>query len=448
MTDTRPGREALNPWVITSWRLQRSHVVRRRQDKTMRRLRQRWGVLLVVSLLLTVRTTAADDASVLPKGRWRVAAEARASLPITKQFTPSGGTEDLAVNFNNNLDRTTFPDLQAVETGFRLPAGSATFGRSVVDFTRHIQLYVGQAAYGLTDRLTVGLRVPYWTQDIQVKTALDTRTATVGFNPNVPGGVAPLRVPGTRLATTEDIQTFIQRLGFRRVQSWADASFGDIVGSLKYQYYRAESWRLAVSGTLRFPTGRWDDPNDLVDYPNGYGAWGLGLHLHHDYWWSLRGRPPGEGVQRLGDVLVSASARYETILPDTKAFRVCTINQPLCPHYDPHVHRDVGDLVEVEVAATVGLLPGLTLTPQYTYVHKFQDHFRGDLGFRYGELKAETDVDSHILDVRLAYNTAYLAVAKRFPLPVSVAVLYTDRLSSTNSRLQTRYLGVSLAGVF
>ena len=140
--------------------------------------------------------------------------------------------------------------------------------------------------------------------------------------------------------------------------------------------------------------------------------------------------------------------RYETILPDTKPFRVCNIHQPLCPHYDPDVHRDVGDLVEAEVAATVGLLPGLTLTPQYTYLHKFPDHFRGDRGFPYGDLTAETAVDSHLLDVRLAYTTAHLVAAKRFPVPVSVALLYTDRLASTNMRLKTRYLGAHVAIAF
>ena len=83
-----------------------------------------------------------------------MSAEARFSLPITKHFTPSGGTEDLAVDFNRELNSTVFPDLQRVEAAFRLPAGSATFGRSVVDFERHIQIYTVQAAYGLTDRLS------------------------------------------------------------------------------------------------------------------------------------------------------------------------------------------------------------------------------------------------------------------------------------------------------
>src|SRR6266446_4127538 len=173
---------------------------------------------------------------------FHVSADARFSLPITKRFTPSGGAEALATDFNRELNSTVFSDLRLVEAAFHLPAGSATFGRSVVDFERHIQIYTVQAAYGLTDRLSIGVRIPYWTQDIRVQAALDTRTATVGFNPAVPGGVAPLGVPGTRLPTTEDIQQILARQGFRRVQSWSDSSFGDSFGGLKYQYYRSEHW--------------------------------------------------------------------------------------------------------------------------------------------------------------------------------------------------------------
>jgi hypothetical protein len=94
----------------------------------------------------------------------------------------------------------------------------------------------------------------------------------------------------------------------------------------------------------------------------------------------------------------------------------------------------------------VGLLPGLTLTPMYTYTHKFQDQFRGDRGFNYRQLQAETDVDSHGLDVRLAYSTAALVAAQRFPVPLSVSLRYTERFASTNNRLYTRYLGLILAG--
>src|SRR5207253_9243077 len=103
-------------------------------------------LFLVVSLLYPVHTAVADDAMVLPHGVFRVSVDARFSLPITERFTPSGGTEALAADFNRDLNRNVFSDLRLVEAAFRLPAGSATFGRSMVEFERHIQIYLLQAA--------------------------------------------------------------------------------------------------------------------------------------------------------------------------------------------------------------------------------------------------------------------------------------------------------------
>jgi hypothetical protein len=114
----------------------------------------------------------------------------------------------------------------------------------------------------------------------------------------------------------------------------------------------------------------------------------------------------------------------------------------------PTSTRDVGDIVEAAIAGTVGLLPGLTLTPMYTYAHKFQDQFRGDHGFPYRQLKAETDTDAHSLAVRLASSTAALVAATRFPVPLSVPLRYTERLASTNNRLHIRSLGFILAGTW
>ena len=47
--------------------------------------------LLVLCLLCSGHVTLADDALVLPQGRWHLSAEARFSLPITRRFTPEEG---------------------------------------------------------------------------------------------------------------------------------------------------------------------------------------------------------------------------------------------------------------------------------------------------------------------------------------------------------------------
>jgi hypothetical protein len=381
---------------------------------------------VVVGILLPLHVTFADDATVLPKGVFRFAVDARFSLPIDERYDKDGDTEDLATDFNANLNSEIFPDLALVEGAFGMPAGSATFGESEVDFERHIQIYTFQLAYGLTDRLSVGVNVPYWHQDIDVDAELDNSTATVGINPAVPGGVAPIGFPGTRPPTTEDIQAFLKSEGFREVKDWSDDGFGDIHAGARYQYHQSEYWRLAVTGTVRFPTGEWDDPNNLVDNNTGYEAWGLGIKFHQDFVWQEPGPAKEIGLPTPGSFFINTTFGYETILPDDKPYRVCDVHTPICEDFDPNVDRDVGDIFDAEISGTFGVLfEGLTFTPIYWYSHKFKDDFDGDRGFDYDLLKDETDYDSHVVEVRLS-----------------------ERFAGNNNQFHSRYFGFILQAYF
>ena len=233
------------------------------------------------------------------------------------------------------------------------------------------------------------------------------------------------------------------------MEDWRDASFGDSFGGVKYQYYRSDHWRLAVTGSVRVPTGRWDDPNNLVDVSTGFDAWGLGIQFHQDWVWQPPGLARRLGVPTPGTFFLNTTVRYETILPDTKPFRVCNIHQPVCPDFDPQVSRDVGDSIEAEIAGTVGLLlPGLTLTPVYTYTHKFLDTFEGNVGFDYRQLQGETNSDLHVVEMRLGYSTALLYATQRFPFPLEVSLRYVDRVAGTNNRTQSRFLGLMIEAYF
>lgn len=406
-------------------------------------------VLIIFGVLPAVPVTFADDAAVLPKGVFHFSIDGLISLPITKRFTKDGDKEDLATDFNTNLNSSIFSGLSLVEAGFGMPPGSATFGRSVVNFKRYIQIYDFNAAYGLTDRLSVGVDVPYWNQKIDVKAKLDNRTATVGINPFVPGGVAPIGFPGTRPPTTEDIQNFLVSQGFRRVEDWSDNSLGDILAGARYQYYRSKNWRLAATGAIRFPTGKWDNPNNLVDNNTGYDAWGLRIRLQQDYVNQKSGAEDGSVVLTPGDFLISTMFGYDGIFPDRKPFRVCDIHQPVCPDFDKSVKRNTGDIFEAGLSGVVGLLiNGLTISAQYTYQYKTKDKFSGNLGFDYGVLAIESDYRSHVLQGKLSYSTVPLFLEKKFFLPLSASIQYWERIAGTNNQFNSRYIGFTLESYF
>ena len=405
--------------------------------------------LIIFGVVLPVPVTFADDAAVLPKGVFNFSVDGLISLPITKRFNKEGDKEPLATDFNANLNSSIFSDLSLVEMGFGLPPGSASFGRTEVKFTRHIQIYNFNLAYGLTDRLSVGVTVPYWNQKVDVEARLDNSTATVGVNPLVPGGVAPIGFAGTPAPTTEDIQNLLVSRGFRRVENWNGSAFGDVIAGAKYQYYRSKNWRLAATGGVRFPTGTWDDPNNLVDNNTGYDAWGLSFRLQQDYVNGKSGTEDGTVSLGPGDFLINTTLGYDVIFPDKKPFRVCNIHNPICADFDNSVKRDTGDTIEAGLSGVLGVLVrGLTVSAHYTYSYKMKDKYRGDLGFDYDALAIESDYRSHIVEGKLSYSTIPRYLEKQFPLPLSASVRYRERVAGTNNQFNSRYIGFTLEAFF
>jgi hypothetical protein len=391
----------------------------------------------------------ADDALVLPKGRWLLRLEGLFSLPITQRFNKNGDKEDLAKDFNTTIDRNVFPDIALVEAGFGLPPGSGSFGRSIVTFRRHINLITISPVYGLTDKLSVGANIPYAWQNNNVSARIDNSTATLGFNPAIPGGVAPIGFAGTPPPTTDDIQNIlVSQFGFKRLESWSHDGFGDIEVGGRYQYFKSEKWRLAFTGGVRFPTAEVDDPDNLADNTIGFGGeYALLLRLHQDF---IRQKPGIEselGIPEPGSFFLNTTFRYDYFIPDKELLRVCSVHTPICADKDD-VRRKTGDLVEAEIAGTFGIYKGLYLTPIYKYGHKFKDHYAGDKGLPYGDLAIETDYNEHIVKVGLTYSTFPLFLEKRFPVPFSTTVFYRDRVAGDNNLFKSRYIGFVLQFVF
>ncbi len=98
---------------------------------------------------------------------------------------------------------------------------------------------------------------------------------------------------------------------------------------------------------MRFPTGRADDADNLVDYPFGSGAYMLLFHLNNDFIISnLWKTPAAADATSLrpwtepGDLVLNGTFRYEVALPDTQTKRVPNnVNSPITTNKEV-VHRN------------------------------------------------------------------------------------------------------------
>ena len=394
----------------------------------------------------------ADDAEVLPKGVSRVKVDSNFYFPITERFGPDGHVEDVATDYNRNLNSFVFPDLNVVESFFDMRPGSASIGSSDVSFKYYFTIVNLSFDYGLTDRLTVGVFVPYWWVTNSVHARLDTSTATVGKNPNIPVMLVPFdKIPGTVPLTTNDVQDLlgkgldidgdgkidIKGLGYKRFETWSNSGLSDIEARFRYQYLKTENWRLAFTGGARFPTGEIDDPDLLQDYALGRGVYALLFRLNNDY----------TGIKNW---VFNATFRYDLLLPDKELLRVPDdVNVPITDEeHKERVKRNLGDIMEIELTGTYTLSELFNLSLLYKYGFKQKDKISGNKGFAYESLELETDWTEHVGKIELSYSTIPLYMAKKATVPLIASLSYRNRFAGSNNILKSQYIGLALQVFF
>ncbi len=403
--------------------------------------------LLLANLLivLSAGVALADSASVLPKGRSNVSLENLFYFPTESRWNPHGNEEKVADVFNERL-------LKGSDFGLTGAAGAATFGTSFLRFKYDFNILDFSTAYGVTDRLTLGIDIPYYWAQNRVKFFVSPQGASPPFAALTTEQIQQVLTTGLTVLGVP-----VPGFGFKRVQSFSADGLGDITAVGKYQYFKNEDWRLAVSGGVRFPTGRQDDPDNLADVAWSSGAYALLLRLHQDYvlsnLWNGRSRGATSDISQPGDLILDFTFRYDWVLPDQATLRIGS--SPIAPlSQRERVDRDLGDRFEIEFSGTYEVLRGLSLSALYKYGWKLEDQITGHKTFPTRVLEKDTDSTEQIFIVRGTYSLLPLYLEKKFPIPLNLTVSYRDRFAGSGPRnpaspsqfLKTRYIsfGVSV----
>lgn len=378
---------------------------------------KRIGTVSLFVLALSVGMSGisfADSAEVLPKGVSRVSLDTKFYLPIDQRFNPDGKAEDVAVDYNTGL--------RNLELAFGGPVGNSVVSIEY-DFTDYDMTFMR----GVTDSLTFGVYIPVTTQKTRVKVSIDPS--------------APLQL--------EDVQNFLgggldingdgtpdtPRLGYKRVENWSRTGISDIEGGVRYQYVKTDDWRLAFTGAVRFPTGKVDDPDNLVDVEFGTGAYALLFRFNQDY----------TGINKL---TLNGTLKYDVVLPDKQTKRVPVDVNDILTSNKEKVKRDLGDIFELEASGNYSISKVFSFNIIYNYKFNLKDQISGTQGFAYESLEEETNRTSHIIIGGFSYTTLPLFMEKKFPLPLTASISYRDRFAGSNNVLKAQYVDLGVQFFF
>ncbi|MGA1841441.1 MAG: transporter [bacterium] len=406
--------------------------------------------MVVVLILFSSNFCRADDAMVLPKGRWMIDEAFNYYPSWDKQFNDQGELESLANDYNQELDSRVFRDLEMFDPLLTVPA---SLGRSIVDFEKNASIFNILVSHAFSDKLTVGIKIPYWTYKNKVKASLDSSSANLAGNPilqdpnlvdprnaaivsNYPAFADPsvTFIPTDLLyavgysdneidqlkATSDDVINLLStEYGYERFETWSETGIGDIELGFKYKYFENEKWRLALQAGGSLPTGREDDPDNLVDFGFGSGAYGFVLGFQNDF----------IGIK---DFVLNGTVRYTNMLSNKETLRVP--DDPDYPITDnkERVDLDQGDILELEFSAGYKLSEGFGLDATYCGFFKEKDSAIGADGEHLPGLEGQTSQTGHTLLIGISYNNLDRFQKNLARVPFQVSLGHWHRFAGKN----------------
>ena len=430
-------------------------------------MKMNWSiVILLTSLSLLPINALAGDAGVLPKGNFAFNIDYTHYIPWDERYDKDGNTEDAAADFNAVLDSNVFPALRMFE-GY--VEGMPNIGKTVTTFDYKYERIDFALAYGITDKLSVGIKVPYIWYKNKVKAKVDTKDANLGKNNLYQLGVLPpeydslpllpLDTPGLPPGaitpiTTEDVQDIlgdgldingapaIPGYGFDRFETWDENGIGDIEAGMKYQYYQSDNWRLAGMGGILFPTGKGWDADNLQSQYLGGDSYALIFRSYNDY----------TGFKNFN---LNASVYYTWVLENKNAERRI-VDDPRSPltYLKDDVDIDPGDVLQFETSVSYQFdeespLSGFSLGLLYNYTKIYEDKVTGPGNDSiYKGLEEESNGKEQMYIASIGYSTIPLFLKNEFPVPLDVSFAYRDKFDGNNSLFKTQYLKFSLTVYF
>lgn len=397
--------------------------------------------MMVYLLLVMISAFSIEDTQVLPKGVRSVMWKQGVVGSITNRFGNDNTLYSLDGRLSKNFDANEIlklhpraPELidalnntlpSKYQLGNQIQLGELRFdGDASVHYSAPVM------AYGITEKWTLGLAVPFvkLEADIQVKSGGNNNTKEI-YNAIARDGQLSEELDREfkRLMNLDLKQAFHDQLhakSYQPLEANDKWQLGDVQLVSKYRYYETERWGFLNKILFNAPTGPEDDPNHLLDLPMLHRTF-IEVSQVQDYKWSR-------------SVYLGTAFTYKWNLPDSIEKRVPRYQGDYLPDTDrlENVDRDIGDAYRWE--ANIRKRWSHTLSSSVAYIgeYKNEDYYTGSKGYNYSLLSENTDAVYHKLEANISYSSVDNFLDKKALFPFLVSYKYSDIFSGRNIERQ------------
>lgn len=394
--------------------------------------------LALVALLLG--NTAQADTAIPPKGvRALVYQYINADVPSS--FGSAGVESDFSIKETlgasviRSISPTTasaYDELAKISPEL---ASEINLGKIDLNPKINVKAHVFGLAWGLNDWLMVAGGFPMMNASVDVSggyinTGAITNTA-LGLNSVTDPSVAPkasamaqvLQQSIEPILRGEVLQGIIvNEFQYKPVGDWTASGIGDTSLFLQALAINWDFYKNGYKLGVELPTGRKDDPDNLVDVPFGKGYTASFAEILNDFF-------------VIPEYLtLSLNARYQYNWAADRTFRLApSTSFPLSAEKE-NINYKPGNAWGTFFEASTRIARSVSISTGYSIKEKSKDSIRGiRRDYDYGILEHATASRTNAVMAKISYSTVDMFLRNKFPMPFKVGATVSRVVSGINT---------------
>lgn len=404
---------------------------------------------LALCLGLSEYALARETAKVLPKGvrRFRVVGVMTGDVKDT--FNENGDLQGLSHSLNRSVSlsdmranadsakRAQIDQLVGTLNGLQAGLGDQLLGSGgnlFSDITMRQQIYMPAFEYGVTDKLSIGVRIPLVKRSARVSfnasqssLAAQIKAQVGNLNPALSAGLESLA--GFNTAFYEE-QLFTAK-GYEAPRDFNKTQLGDLELGGKLNFHSNEYRASTIQLGFCAPTGAKSNLRNPFDKGNSKETWGMAGQFFQEFY-------------PVKPLTLGAAAKLSVFLPDTRERAVPKNESDGLPSLKPEagqvqqVRRQRGSQVDAEVSSELKLFgDAVAVWGAYQYAQKAADTYSGTGNLYYEGLGKNSEWNATTGEAGVGYSTIPAFRKKKFKVPLEVTLLYSKTLSGKNTPLSS-----------
>jgi hypothetical protein len=388
-------------------------------------------VLLLNFLAYGPEAWGFEDTKVMPKGIRRLSLR-YISTDISQKTDNSGAALELEKPLTKQL---TFKDIlkgegdplkRELTHGFLIYEGFSeeqSVGGFTADLRGRVNVYAPIFTYGLSDKVTLAMAMPIYDMSMAVNMGFKSNetgqkfldSLANSYNNNVSSSV---EAGGKINNAVSKLNEKLATNGYKPLNYWSDKGPGDLQLIAKSLVYNNDPLRTSVMGGVVAPTGRIDDPNNLIDKGFGDGQWDILGGVTADF--------------SLGSLAtVSPFAKYTYQLPGSKKVRMATDEEAIEVE-SKTVNFKLGDKVESGISVQSESESGFGGGVGMNWSNKYRDYYNAPSQSKV-KLERDTNESQSFLEAEVYYSGVKAYKRGELIVPFETKLNYKRQLASKNA---------------